>query len=63
MVHGGPFPATSDAKATSVGTLAIARFLRPVSYQNLPEALLPAELRTENPLRIARRVDGKVKLA
>ena len=63
MVHGGPFPATSDARATSVGTLAIARFLRPVSYQNLPEALLPAELRTENPLGIARRVDGKVKLA
>ena len=63
MVHGGPFPATSDAKATSVGTLAIARFLRPVSYQNLPEALLPAELKTDNPLGIARRVDGKVKLA
>lgn len=62
MVHGGPFPATSDAKATSVGTLAIARFLRPVSYQNLPEALLPAELRTDNPLGIARRVDGKMKL-
>ena len=62
MVHGGPFPATSDAKATSVGTLAIARFLRPVSYQNLPEALLPTELRTENPLGIARRVDGKVQL-
>lgn len=62
MVHGGPFPATSDARATSVGTLAIARFLRPVSYQNLPEALLPTELRTENPLGIARRVDGKLKL-
>ena len=41
MVHGGPFPATSDARMTSVGTLAIARFLRPVCYQDIPEALLP----------------------
>lgn len=63
MVHGGPFPATSDARATSVGSLAIARFLRPVSYQNLPEALLPAELKTDNPLGVARRVDGKVRPA
>ena len=62
MVHGGPFPSTSDGRTTSVGALAIARFLRPVSYQNLPEALLPAELKTANPLGIARRVDGKVKL-
>ena len=62
MVHGGPFPSTSDGRTTSVGTLAIARFLRPVSYQNLPEALLPAELKTDNPLGIARRVDGKVKI-
>jgi NADP-dependent aldehyde dehydrogenase len=62
MVHGGPFPSTSDGRTTSVGTLAIARFLRPVSYQNLPEALLPAELKTDNPLGIARRVDGKVKV-
>lgn len=45
MVHGGPFPATSDARTTSVGSLAIARFLRPVSYQDIPEALLPPELR------------------
>jgi NADP-dependent aldehyde dehydrogenase len=44
MVHGGPFPATSDNRATSVGTLAIRRFLRPISYQNLPDALLPPEL-------------------
>ncbi len=44
MVHGGPFPATSSASTTSVGTLAIRRFLRPVSYQSLPAALLPAEL-------------------
>lgn len=45
MVHGGPFPATSDGRTTSVGSLAIDRFLRPVSYQNLPDALLPAVLR------------------
>jgi NADP-dependent aldehyde dehydrogenase len=47
MVHGGPFPATTDARSTSVGTLAIDRFLRPVSYQNLSGTLLPAELRDE----------------
>lgn len=62
MVHGGPFPSTSDGRTTSVGTLAIARFLRPVSYQNLPEALLPAELKTQNPLGVVRRVDGVMKL-
>jgi NADP-dependent aldehyde dehydrogenase len=45
MVHGGPFPATSDGRSTSVGSLAIDRFLRPVSYQNLPAELLPAILR------------------
>jgi NADP-dependent aldehyde dehydrogenase len=47
MVHGGPFPATTDPRSTSVGSLAIDRFLRPVSYQNLAPALLPAELRDE----------------
>lgn len=46
MVHGGPFPATSDSRSTSVGSLAIERFLRPISYQNMAEALLPPELRT-----------------
>lgn len=45
MVHGGPFPATSDGRSTSVGTLAIDRFLRPVCYQDMPASLLPAELR------------------
>lgn len=44
MVHGGPFPATSDSRSTSIGTLAIRRFLRPVSYQDVPETLLPPEL-------------------
>lgn len=57
MVHGGPFPSTADGRSTSVGTLAIDRFLRPVSYQNLPEALLPAEL-TDAGAGVPRRVDG-----
>ena len=60
MVHGGPFPATSDGRTTSVGTLAIRRFLRPVCYQDVPEALLPEALRPGNPLGILRRVDGKL---
>lgn len=59
MVHGGPFPATTDPRSTSVGTLAIERFLRPVAYQDAPTALLPAELRDENPLGVWRRVDGE----
>lgn len=58
MVHGGPFPATSDSRTTSVGTLAIDRFLRPVAYQNLPEALLPKPLQDANPWNVNRRVDG-----
>ncbi|SNR54809.1 aldehyde dehydrogenase (NADP(+)) [Paracoccus sediminis] len=45
MVHGGPYPASTNFGATSVGTMAIRRFLRPVSYQNIPEALLPEDLR------------------
>ncbi len=59
MVHGGPYPATSDARATSVGTLAIDRFLRPVCFQNLPDALLPEPLRAANPWGVARRVEGR----
>ena len=59
MVHGGPFPATSDGRTTSVGTLAIARYLRPVCFQNLTPALLPAALDDANPWGIARRLDGK----
>jgi NADP-dependent aldehyde dehydrogenase len=57
MVHGGPFPATSSSRATSVGTLAIARFLRPVSYQNLPETLLPE---TFSDCSVPRRQDGRL---
>lgn len=63
MVHGGPFPATSDSRTTSVGTLAINRFLRPVAYQNLPQGLLPAPLQDANPWQLNRRIDGTVEAA
>ena len=63
MVHGGPFPATSDTRTTSVGTLAIERFLRPVAYQNLPDSLLPAPLQQSNPWKLTRRIDGTLKNA
>lgn len=62
MVHGGPFPATSDSRTTSVGTLAIERFLRPVAYQNIPEPLLPTSVQTENPWNLNRRIDGEIQL-
>lgn len=58
MVHGGPYPSTSDGRSTSVGSLAITRFLRPVSYQDMPESLLPPSLREDNPLCLRRRIDG-----
>lgn len=58
MVHGGPFPATSDGRSTSVGTLAIDRFLRPVSYQDIPAALLPKAL-LDGPNPMLRRIDGR----
>jgi acyl-CoA reductase-like NAD-dependent aldehyde dehydrogenase len=60
MHHGGPYPATSAAAHTSVGMTAIRRFLRPVAWQNAPAAVLPPELRDENPLGIWRRVDGEL---
>ncbi|MCR4468167.1 aldehyde dehydrogenase (NADP(+)) [Burkholderia sp. SCN-KJ] len=63
MVHGGPYPATADGRTTSVGSLAIRRFLRPVCYQDMPETLLPEALKTSNPLAINRLMDGKVTLA
>lgn len=59
MVHGGPFPATTDARTTSVGTAAIVRFLRPVCYQNLPNELLPRALQHDNPEAHRRLVDGQ----
>jgi 2,5-dioxopentanoate dehydrogenase len=58
MVHGGPYPATSDSRTTSVGSMAIFRFARPVCYQNLPQSALPAELKDENPLGVLRMVNG-----
>lgn len=59
MVHGGPYPATSDSRSTSVGSLAIHRFLRPVCYQDMPEMLLPVELQQQNQLGLGRLIDGK----
>jgi NADP-dependent aldehyde dehydrogenase len=58
MNHGGPYPATTDSKFTSVGTTAILRFARPVCYQNFPETLLPVELRNANERGIWRRING-----
>jgi alpha-ketoglutaric semialdehyde dehydrogenase len=60
MVHGGPYPATSDARGTSVGTLAIDRYLRPICYQNYPQSLLPEALKDENPFDILRLINGKM---
>ncbi len=58
MQHGGPYPATTDSRFTSVGTSAIKRFARPIAFQNSPNELLPAALQDENPLGIWRTVDG-----
>jgi NADP-dependent aldehyde dehydrogenase len=63
MVHGGPFPATSDPRSTSVGSLAIERFQRPVCYQDVPGELLPAAVRDDNPWGLTRRVDGVVEVS
>jgi NADP-dependent aldehyde dehydrogenase len=60
MHHGGPYPATSAPAHTSVGMTAIRRFLRPVAWQNAPQAVLPPELRDGNPLGLWRRVDGEL---
>lgn len=58
QVHGGPFPSTSNPMYTSVGASAIDRFLRPICYQSLPDALLPEALKNDNPLGLWRLVDG-----
>ncbi len=63
MVHGGPFPSTSDGRSTSVGTAAIERFLRPVCYQNLADGWLPDALRDANPLHVKRRFAGRPEVA
>ena len=59
MVHGGPYPATSDGRSSSVGTMAIDRFCRPIAWQGFPGSALPEELQNENPLKIWRLVDGE----
>ncbi|HSZ58789.1 MAG TPA: aldehyde dehydrogenase (NADP(+)) [Tepidisphaeraceae bacterium] len=59
MQHGGPYPATTDSRTTSVGTAAIERFARPVAFQNFPQQSLPPELRDDNPRGIWRLVDNK----
>ena len=58
MVHGGPYPATTDGRSTSVGTASIFRFTRAVCFQNMPQRILPPELKDENPLGIWRLVNG-----
>lgn len=60
MQHGGPYPATTDSRTTSVGTAAIQRFARPVAYQSFPQEALPLELRNENPRGIWRLVDNQL---
>jgi len=59
MQHGGPYPASSDARFTSVGTAAIKRFVRPVCFQNWPQSRLPDALKDDNPLMIWRMVDNE----
>jgi NADP-dependent aldehyde dehydrogenase len=63
MVHGGPSPATSDSRVTSVGAMSIERFLRPVCYQDFPADLLPESLQDPNPLHLWRLVEGKLEQA
>lgn len=59
MVHGGPFPASTDSRFTSVGTAAIKRFVRPLCYQNMPPCLLPEALQNDNPLNLQRTINGE----
>ncbi|WP_022683019.1 aldehyde dehydrogenase (NADP(+)) [Sphingobium bisphenolivorans] len=63
MIHGGPYPSTSDGRSTSVGTLAMMRFLRPVCYQDVPDTLLPPALQESNPWGLTRRIEGKLEVA
>lgn len=60
MMHGGPFPATTDPRSTSVGTLAIKRFARPVCFQDFPDSVLPDELKNKNPRGIWRMINGEL---
>jgi alpha-ketoglutaric semialdehyde dehydrogenase len=63
MTHGGPFPATTDSRSTSVGSNAIKRFARPVTFQSAPQELLPEELKNENYLSVWRTIDGTLTKA
>ena len=58
MQHGGPYPASTDSRFGAVGINAIKRWVRPVSFQDWPNELLPNELKDENPLKITRIVNG-----
>jgi NADP-dependent aldehyde dehydrogenase len=58
MVHGGPYPASTDSRFTAVGVNAVKRWVRPVCYQNCPDSLLPDALKEQNPLKIKRMTDG-----
>jgi NADP-dependent aldehyde dehydrogenase len=60
MVHGGPYPATTDSRFTAVGVKAARRWIRPVAYQNWPNHLLPAALQNSNPLNIWREINGNL---
>lgn len=60
MVHGGPYPATTDSRFTAVGAKAIYRWLRPVAYQGWPDSLLPLALQNNNPLQIWRTINGQL---
>jgi len=60
MIHGGPYPASTDSRTTSVGSQSIFRFARPVCYQDCPDTALPAELQNANPLGVWRMIDGEV---
>jgi NADP-dependent aldehyde dehydrogenase len=60
MHHGGPYPATTDSRFTSVGADGIKRFARPVCFQNWSEELLPEELKSENPLKLWRTVNNEL---
>lgn len=63
MLHGGPYPASSDSRFTAVGTHAVYRWVRPLSFQNWPDDLLPSELQNENPLQIVRTVNDTLTLS
>ena len=60
MVHGGPYPATTDSRFTAVGTQSIKRFLRPVSFQDAPESVLPLAIQNKNSLNLWRSINGEL---